>query len=94
MKIYSQIFFGVFAFILLVFTCFFCIIAQELWKKRKKLKREWIMSTNDGKNGHRGRIKNEVHNDLVNATLEFLCAIGFTAVMVYNLIDSILKIFE
>lgn len=58
--------------LLIVAECLFCIQLQELLKLHKKIKKEYALATNNGYNGHPGRLIKDVEKDLVNLRVQII----------------------
>lgn len=65
------VWFAVFV-LLIIAESLFCIQLQELLKLHKKFKKEYALASNDGHNGHSGRLMKDIENDLVSLRIEVI----------------------
>lgn len=87
------ILYGIYGLALIVTAIIFYYQAKSKRRKYKKLKKEYVLATNDGRNGHSGRLKSQVHSELRLATVEYFCWTVIAFVSVGGCILYILKMF-
>lgn len=82
-----KVFWIVIGMFLIVAECLFCIQLQELLKLHKKIKKEYALSTNNGHNGHPGRLIKDVEKDLVNLRIQIISWGCIAIVGAYAILD-------
>lgn len=87
----GTIFFWVFVLFLLALSEMnFCNALLLVYRSYMKLKKEYALSTNDGYNGHSGRLIYDVEKDLNNKRTQLVCWICISIAGAYAIIDCFL----
>lgn len=73
--------------LLVIAEIMFCIKLQELLKLHKKIKKEYALASNDGYNGHSGRLMKDIENDLVNLRIKVISWVLISAANTYAILD-------
>lgn len=82
-----KLFWTVIGMFLIVAECFFCIQLQDVKRRFQKVKKEYSLSSNNGHNGHKGRPRADIENDLVNLKIEIISWGCIAVAGVYALFD-------
>lgn len=67
----------------------FCIQLQAVHRAHKKVKKEYLLSTNDGYNGHSGRLINDVEKDLINLKIQMISWLCIALAGAYAVIEGV-----
>lgn len=80
--------------VLIIATVVMFIILQGIGNKHKKLKKECTLSTKTKENGHSGRLKSDVENELVIVKISYISFICIVVGFVYGIVDCFMHIIE
>ena len=72
---------------LLFVTVVFFIILQGISQRHKRVKKECALSTKTRKNGHSGRLKEDVERELVEVKIVYISFICIMVAFVYATVD-------
>lgn len=76
--------------LLIIAESLFCIQLHSLVNLHKKYKKEYALASNNGHNGHRGRLMKDIESDLINirvGVISWACIVIATA---YAILDCFL----
>ena len=85
--ILTKILWTVIWLLMVVAECFFCIQLQDVKRRYQRVKKEYSLSSNNRHNGHKGRPRADIENDLVNLKIEIISWGCIAVAGVYGLFD-------
>ncbi len=83
----SRLFWILFEIGLVIGEAAFCIQLQFVHKAHKKVKKEYSLATNDGCNGHSGRLINEVEKELISIRIQLISWMCIVITCAYAIVD-------
>ena len=81
-------------FALIIATVVVFVILEGISERHKKVKKESTLSTKTKDNGHSGRMKSDVENELENIKITYLSFICITIGFVYAVVDCFMHIIK
>lgn len=88
-EILIKLFWIAFEMGLIVAEFYFCIQLREVLKLHKKFKKEYSLATNNGYNGHSGRLMKEIEKDLINMRIEVISWASIVIACAYAVVDCL-----
>ena len=83
------VWFAVFV-LLIIAESLFCIQLHSLVNLHKKYKKEYALASNNGHNGHRGRLMKDIESDLINIRVGVISWACIAIATAYAILDCFL----
>lgn len=83
------VWFAVFV-LLIIAESLFCIQLHSLVNLHKKYKKEYALASNNGYNGHRGRLMKDIESDLINIRVGVISWACIAIATAYAILDCFL----
>lgn len=83
------VWFAVFV-LLIIAESLFCIQLHSLVNLHKKYKKEYALASNNGHNGHRGRLMKDIESNLINIRIEVISWACIAIATAYAILDCFL----
>lgn len=89
LEILAKLFWIALEIVLIIAEYYFCIQLHAVLKLHKKFKKEYALSTNNGYNGHSGRLMQDVEKDIINMKIEVVSWSCIAMACAYAILDCL-----